>query len=74
MSRTTYALLPLLTALALPPGEAIAGPPEGPSGRMVFDEVADGLRKYRAVDDNFQGGEARRTACDTAIGFGDSLT
>jgi hypothetical protein len=25
---------------------AIAGPPEAVSGRMEFDEVADGLRKY----------------------------
>jgi hypothetical protein len=30
------------------PGQIIlAGPPEGVSGRMVLDEVADGLRKFR---------------------------
>jgi hypothetical protein len=39
---------PLLAVLALlSPERAVAGPPEGASGKMVFDEVADGLRKYR---------------------------
>jgi hypothetical protein len=37
--------LPLMAALVLP-GAAVAGPPEGPSGRMALDDVADGLRKY----------------------------
>jgi hypothetical protein len=37
-------LLALALRLALP-GPAPAGPPEGASGRMVLDEVADGLRK-----------------------------
>jgi hypothetical protein len=32
-------------------GQALAGPPEGASGKMVFDEVADGLRKYRKEKD-----------------------
>lgn len=55
MPRTTSAaVLPLLAVpmmlLALP-GNAVAGPPEGVSGRMVFDEVADGLRKYRKEKD-----------------------
>ena len=34
---------------AVPP--AAAGPPEGVSGRMAFDEVADGLRKYHKETD-----------------------
>jgi len=41
---------PRLAALALlallAPWPAAAGPPERVSGRMVFDEVAEGLRKY----------------------------
>jgi hypothetical protein len=44
--------LPLLAALAVgtPSG---AGPPERPSGRMSFDVVADGLRRYaRETDDS----------------------
>jgi hypothetical protein len=44
--------LPLLAALAVmaPSG---AGPPERPSGRMAFDAVADGLRRYaQETDDN----------------------
>jgi len=40
------ALAPLALLAPVPP--ATAGPPEGPSGRMVLDEVADGLRKCRA--------------------------
>ncbi len=28
-------------------GKAVAGRPEGVSGKMVFDEVAEGLREYR---------------------------
>ena len=34
-------------AVALHDGQAVAGPPEKASGKMVLDEVADGLRKYR---------------------------
>jgi hypothetical protein len=45
--------LPLLAAflLALPllPGRVVAGPPVRVSGVMVFDKVADGLRKYRSA-------------------------
>jgi hypothetical protein len=40
------ALLALLTA-----GKAVAGPPEGAPGKMVLDEVADGLRKYHKETD-----------------------
>jgi hypothetical protein len=29
----------------------LAGPPDGVSGRMVLDEVADGLQKYRSARD-----------------------
>jgi hypothetical protein len=39
--------LPLLLA-GLP---VVAGPPERPAGRMAFDEVADGLRRYRRERD-----------------------
>jgi hypothetical protein len=42
--------LPLLALLGTVP-PAAADPPEGVSGRMVFDEVADGLRKYRKEAD-----------------------
>lgn len=40
-----------LTLVALLPVPLAAGPPEGPSARMVFDEVADGLRQFRAEQD-----------------------
>jgi hypothetical protein len=43
-------LLPLLVLLV--PGQVVvAGPPERVSGRMVLDEVADGLRRYRMEKD-----------------------
>jgi hypothetical protein len=44
---------PLLLALSLlvPPGRVLAGPPEGISGRMVVDEVSEGLRNYRRESD-----------------------
>ena len=41
----------LLASLLLLSGQALAGPPGGVSGRMTFDEVADGLRKYRKETD-----------------------
>jgi hypothetical protein len=41
----------ILALLALVPAPAFAGPPERPSARMTFDEVADGLRKYRRQAD-----------------------
>ena len=53
MPRATFAAaFPLLAVLAVVlalPGKAVAGPPEGVSGKMVLtpDEVADGLRRYR---------------------------
>jgi hypothetical protein len=53
MTRTfpRFALL-LIVSLALPSsGSAVAGPPEMISGKMVFDEVADGLRQYRKAKD-----------------------
>jgi hypothetical protein len=40
--------LALLATLAPP---AFAGPPDGVSGRMVLDEVADGLRRYHKETD-----------------------
>jgi hypothetical protein len=50
MSRTTYALLPLLALLVLP-AQVVAGLPEGASRKTVLDEVEDGLRKYRKEKD-----------------------
>jgi hypothetical protein len=47
--RRTFAGLTLL-ALVLP-GQAVAGPPERVSGKMVLDEVVDGLRRYRRAKD-----------------------
>ena len=41
----------LVAFLLLFPGQSLAGPPEGPSGRMVLDEVADGLQRYRQETD-----------------------
>jgi hypothetical protein len=50
MPRTLF-VLPLAVAVSLlallMPGKAIARPPEGVSGKMVFDEFADRLRKFR---------------------------
>ena len=49
--KTSASVLPLLAVLALAlPGKAVAGPPEGVSGKMVLDEAADGLRRYRGND------------------------
>ena len=47
-------LPPALAALALlMPPPAVGRPPEGVSGRMVFDQVADALRRYqRETDDD----------------------
>jgi hypothetical protein len=47
--RRTFAGFVLL-ALVLT-GQAVAGPPELPSGKMTFDVVAEGLRKYRKETD-----------------------
>src|SRR5579885_3760935 len=49
MTRTVFAVC--LFVLLLPGRPALAGPPEKVSGRMVLDEVADGLRKYRKMTD-----------------------
>ena len=46
MPRTFAVLLMLAVTLTLP-GTALAGPPEGVSGKMVLDKVGDGLRRYR---------------------------
>jgi hypothetical protein len=48
---TLTVLLPLALLVPLAP-MSFAGPPERPSGRMVLDEVADGLRRYRAEKDD----------------------
>jgi hypothetical protein len=44
-------ILPLAMPALLLPGKAVAEPPEGTSGKMVFDEVADGLRKYHREEE-----------------------
>jgi hypothetical protein len=41
----------LLTLALLAGQPAVAGPPERPAGRLAFDEVADGLRRYRRETD-----------------------
>jgi hypothetical protein len=47
-ARIASGLLTVLVVLAFVPLERVfAGPPEEVSGKMVFDEVADGLRRYR---------------------------
>ena len=43
--------LAVVVILFAQPGNSVAGPPEKISGVMVFDEVADGLRKYRQETD-----------------------
>ena len=48
--RHTALALSLLALLAFVPPTA-AGPPVGPSGKMAFDEVAEGLRRYRLEAD-----------------------
>ena len=44
----TLALLPLAVVVPWP---AVAGPPEGVLGQMAFDEMAEGLRRYRLEAD-----------------------
>ncbi len=51
MPKIIAAVLMLATLALLSPGRAVAGPPEGVSGKMTFDEVADALRKYRKETD-----------------------
>jgi hypothetical protein len=43
----------LVASLLLLPGQALAGPPEGVSGRMV-EEVAEGLKRYRKETDEWE--------------------
>jgi hypothetical protein len=56
MPRTLFALPLTLALLAgLAPGNALAGPPEGVSGKMEFvDEVAAGLRAYGRETDELK--------------------
>jgi hypothetical protein len=49
MTRITF-LLPSLVLLA-PTSPVLAGPPEGPSGQMVLDEVTEALLKLRREPD-----------------------
>jgi hypothetical protein len=53
MRRTFVGIVLMLVAtLALIlPGKTVAGPPEGVSGEMVLDKVADGLLRYRLQTD-----------------------
>jgi hypothetical protein len=46
-----FALLLVVSLALLSPGNVVAGPPEKISGKLIFDEVADGLRKYRKEKD-----------------------
>jgi hypothetical protein len=50
-SLLVLSLLPALALALLVPGRAAAGPPDGPSGRMDFDEVAGALRRYHREED-----------------------
>jgi hypothetical protein len=48
MPKTLFAGLLTLALLAgLSPGEAVAGPPERASGKIVVDKVADDILRYR---------------------------
>jgi hypothetical protein len=51
-------LIVVLALLTLLPGQSAATPPEGVSGQMVLDEVADGLRRFRREKD-----EKKRFGC-----------
>ena len=52
MPRTMFAIPLTLALLAgLASGNAFAGPPDGVSGKMEFDRVAEGLRKYHKETD-----------------------
>jgi len=52
MGRVILLFILALFSLVPPVTAARAGPPEGPSGRMVRDEVADGLLRYRRATDS----------------------
>jgi hypothetical protein len=45
-------MLVALALLATLAPSAFAGPPDGASGQMVLDEVADGVRQYRKETDS----------------------
>ena len=64
MPSLLIAVLLLVLTLALP-GATLAGPPEGVSGKMVLDEVADGVRKYRKETDARRRGELLRRLAPT---------
>jgi hypothetical protein len=51
MPRTLLLLLFAVLALLLQGRAVFAGPPEGVSGAMTLDEVAEGLRRYRKETD-----------------------
>ena len=59
MPQAKFVAITLLALLVLAlPDKALAGPPERVSGKMVLDEVVDGLRKYRKEKD-----PERRATC-----------
>jgi hypothetical protein len=45
------AVLPIAVVALVSPGKAFAGPPKEVPGRMVFDEVVEGLRRFRKEND-----------------------
>jgi hypothetical protein len=56
MPKTSFAacalvLFPLVGVMLSPLGKVAAGPPERVSGKMVIDEVSEGLRRYRQTSD-----------------------
>jgi hypothetical protein len=63
MPRTLFAV-PLTLALlaSLAPGSAVAGPPEGVSGKLVLDKAGAGLDRYHKETD-----PARRAEWLTAL-------
>jgi hypothetical protein len=71
MPKIIAAVLMLATLALLSPGRAVAGPPEGVSGKMVFDRVGAGLDRYRKeADPKKRLGWLKRLAptCDARIG------
>ena len=61
MPRKTFAtMLPFLAVMALlSPGKAVAGPPEGVSGKMTFLDATPGLQAYRKEKDDKKRSEWR---------------
>jgi hypothetical protein len=69
----------LLALLLLLPGQALAGPPEGVSGRMALDEAADGLRQYRREADSRRRADCLKRLAPTgdpraAVALGEALS